>query len=442
MKNRGFLFLGGALLVGAGLGVAACGDDTGTGGTGATGASGSPTVTGTGTPSATGQTGSGVTGSAASTGSGIPGEFDCTPTDGSSATLKRTTLVDSGIAHAIFVTSAPDDLDRLYIVTQDGKVFIYENGALLPTPFIDVSSLVDYDTAEQGLLGLAFHPDYANNGRFFLHFSNDAESDDSTVAEFHRSADPHVAEPDVKQVVFQIPTQYGNHNGGMLSFGADGYLYINIGDGGAGGDPECDAEKTDVDNLLGKISRVDVNGTPDADGYPAAPGNPNGSKYYHIGLRNPWRSSFDPCTHDLYIGDVGQGMYEEIDHVAEADGPLNFGWPFREGTHDFDHADTCPPNPGGLTEPVYDYTHNDGCAVVGGYVYRSSAIPALRGTYFFSDNCSSTIWKGVPNGNGTLDVTTDDDLSVGGNVSSFGQDGRGNVYIVSLTGKVDKIEAN
>ena len=454
MKNWGFVFLGGSLLVGAGLGASACGDDTSSGGGGATASSGTPTTNGS--PSATGSThaatgssstavGSGsATGASTSTGSstssGNPGTLDCDPSDASAFTLMRTTVAD-GLERPVLVKSAPDDAERLYVVEQTGKVRIVEGGVVLATPFIDVSDLIDFDGQEQGLLGLAFHPDYATNGRFYLHYSNGDGTDDSTVQEFHRSTgDIHVADHDPVQLVMRTTTAQTNHNGGSTEFGNDGFLYISLGDGGNQGDPECDAQKTTNGDLLGKIMRLDVDGTPDANGYPAAAGNPDGGRVYHKGFRNPWRTSFDGCTGDLYIGDVGQNTYEEVDRITAADGPRNFGWPYREGAHNYSTPGTCPANPGNLYEPFYDYTHGGGrCAVSGGYVFRSTAIPGLRGTYFFADECAGTVWSATPDGSGGFTVAAQNAIS-GGSISGFGIDGNGNVYIVDLSGTVDRID--
>jgi glucose/arabinose dehydrogenase len=288
-------------------------------------------------------------------------------------------------------------------------------------------------------LGLAFHPGYEQNGRFFVHYSAKG-SHDSTVMEFKRSAgDPLKADAAPVQLVLQHTTAQYNHNGGSTEFGPDGYLYIGLGDGGNQNDPECDAQNPA--NLLGKISRLDVDAAPSATGYPAAPGNPNGARQFHIGFRNPWRTSFDVCTGDYYIGDVGQNTYEEVDVAPAASPPVakNFGWPFREGKHD--HANTCPPDPGPWTEPVAEYDHGQGCSVTGGYVYRGSKIPWLRGTYFYGDYCSARVWM-IHWASGSVDAPA---LVPGvsqqvGNVSSFGQDGRGEVYVVNYGGSVHRID--
>jgi glucose/arabinose dehydrogenase len=367
------------------------------------------------------------------------------------------------------VKAAPDDPDRLYVAQKNGIISIIENGQVLGTPFIDLTSVVQ-DSGEEGLLGLAFHPDYKNNGRFFVHYSK-AGNGDNVVMEYKRSAaDPHVADPTPVQLVVESTTLEGNHNGGALEFGSDGFLYFSMGDGGQQHDCNCDAQRDTIQgygpptdgslDLLGKISRVDVNGTPDANGYPAAAGNPNGGKAYHRGLRNPWRISFDACTGDLYIGDVGQDTWEEVDVAPVNGGALNFGWPFWEGANDPNDAshhhyatNQCPGNPANapdcgnepaatsFTFPIADYHHGAECSITGGYVYRSSAIPALRGTYFYGDYCSGKIWT-TSWANGTATTPVLSMITPGNNVLvAFGQDGRGNVYVVDISGTIYRVDA-
>lgn len=350
--------------------------------------------------------------------------------------MKLTPLA-RGLSGPVLVKAAPGSPDRLYIVERTGTVRIRDNGQLLSAPFIDVTSLT-VSGGEQGLLGLAFHPGYAQNGRFFLHYT-EVGSEDSVVQEFQRSAaDPLVADPVPVDTTLRHFTAQPGHNGGSIEFGPDGYLYIAIGDGGSQNDPECDAQNPT--NLLGKVSRVDVDAPPDADGAPAAPGNPGGTRQYHIGLRNPWRMSFDVCTGDLYIGDVGQNAYEEIDLVpASSPAPANFGWPLREGKHP--HTNTCPPDPGPWTEPVVEFNHAIGCSVTGGYVYRGTQIPWLRGQYVYGDYCSGRIWRVTRTGN----TVSSPAVAVGisqmiSNLTSFGQDGRGEMYVMSLNGTLFRID--
>ena len=256
--------------------------------------------------------------------------------------------------------------------------------------------------------------------------------------EYARSAsDPNLADPTPVQLVVQVPTDQGNNNGGALAFGSDGFLYISLGDGGAAHDPGCDAQS--AQGLLGKILRLDVGLPPTASGYPAAAGNPTGAKHYHLGLRNPWRISFDPCSSDLYIGDAGQSAWEEVDVAPRTSGALNFGWPMREGMHD--HAHDCVAPPSNLAEPIAEFAASNGaCAMIGGHVYRGSAIPALRGMYFDGDYCSGSIYT-LRYRNGTL-VTSPTKRSInGGLISAFGQDGNGETYVVAHTGEVHRIVA-
>jgi len=404
---------------------------TGASSTGASGAEGG---------SGPGSGGSGATASGGSGGSGgIPTTVDCSAAVGDIPALTLTEIA-SDLDSPILVKSAPDNLTRLYIVSRSGQILIHENGMVLPTLFLDIGSLV-LAGGEQGLLGLAFHPDYASNGRFFVHYSASDSGGDTTIMEYHRSdGDPLVADPSPVQLVLQHDTAQPNHNGGSIEFGPDGFLYIAIGDGGTQEDPGCDAKNPD--NLLGKITRLDVNASPDGNGYPAAPGNPGGNKWYHIGLRNPWRMSFDPCTGDLYIGDVGSGSWEEADVVTQAQGAVDFGWPIREGAHDLGGYDgTCEDQGLPIVEPIGEHSHSQGDSIIGGYVYRGSAIPGLRGTYFWSDNGSGRVWTTAYSGGTATPQVELNALDQGLSVSSFGQDGTGEMYVVNLGGTVYRIDA-
>lgn len=392
-------------------------------------------VGGTTSSGGTGGVGGSTTSSGGTGGMAPESFYDCTPASGAVGTLKLTPIA-TGLNAPVLAISAPGNPDRLYIVQQGGKVLVWQDGQVLATPFVDVSGLLT-SGGEQGLLGLAFHPDYVNNGRFFLHYSAKG-SGDSTIMEFKRSGDPLVGDPNPVQLVVKHPTAQSNHNGGAIEFGNDGYLYISLGDGGTQNDPECDAQN--LTNLLGKISRLDVDGVPDADGYPAAPGNPTG-KPYHIGFRNPWRASIDACTGDLYIGDVGQNQFEEVDVVPTAvPAATNFGWPFREGKHNHS-ANACAADPGPWTEPIAEYDHGQGCSISGGYVYRGAKIPWLRGAYFYGDYCSARVWM-LHYADGVVDspVLVDGVSEKLGNISSFGQDGHGEVYVIDLNGSVQRID--
>lgn len=443
--------MGAGLVLSTGLG---CGDDTadsgGSGGDGGSGGAGASGGNG-GNPSNNGGNGAGGDGAGPTGGGGNPpgceAQLECQPAtgrgDGFSCDAAAgepppltLTDLDVNVNQLIQIKSAPGAPDRLFLVQQNGTIRIYENDALVPTPFINVSGLIT-SGGEQGLLGLAFHPDYATNGRFFLHYS-DADTGDSTIQEFAVSDNPLVADPEPKQLVLQHFTDEPNHNGGAVEFGNDGFLYISLGDGGAQNDPGCDAQN--LDNLLGKITRLDVDATPGADGYPAAPCNPDGQKYFHVGFRNPWRMSFDPCTCELYIGDVGQNAYEEVDVARQENGAQNFGWPMREGQHDHNNDCVDPPTTG-LVEPIAEYPHPGGGAgsITGGYVYRGSNIPNLRGWYFYADYSFGALFM-VRAVDG---VTTDgpvalDDLDPGV-PTCFGQDGNGEIYIGDYSGRLLRI---
>jgi glucose/arabinose dehydrogenase len=431
-------------LVTAGLLGFGCGDDTATGGSAPGGGNTGGENTGAGSTGGNDTGGSGGEGAGTSGGNnpggGGPGGmgpgFSCDDPTGEPPALALTEVAD--LSQVIQIKSPPGAPDKLFLVRQNGTIRIYENDALVETPFIDVSDLIQAG-GEEGLLGLAFHPDYAANGRFFLHYSADGGGA-STVQEFAVSADPNVADPAPVQLVIQHPTAQGNHNGGAVEFGNDGFLYISMGDGGAQGDPGCDAQNPA--NLLGKIMRIDVDGTANADGYPAAAGNPGGNKFYHIGFRNPWRMSFDSCTGDLYIGDVGQGEYEEIDVITQAAGAGNCGWPIREGMHDYGGYDgSCVNEPAAPLEPIAEYNHGGGkCSVTGGYVYRGSEMPGLRGWYFYSDYCTGETWMVRASDGVVVDAVQDAGITPG-NVSAFGQDGNGEVYVSDIGGTVYKITA-
>ncbi|HUP51908.1 MAG TPA: PQQ-dependent sugar dehydrogenase, partial [Longimicrobiales bacterium] len=294
-------------------------------------------------------------------------------------------VVVQGLEAPVFLT-APEGDDRLFVVERGGRVVIVDNSVALPQPFLDVSSLITAG-GEQGLLGLAFHPDYASSGHFFVNYT-DADDASTEVVRYTVSADPDVADPDSDVTVISVDQPYTNHNGGMIAFGPDGMLYIGMGDGGSGGgepDPENQAQRPET--LLGSMLRLDVDGgTP----YAIPADNPfvghvsYREETWAYGLRNPWRWSFDRQTGDLYIGDVGQTEREEISfQPGSSDGGENYGWRIMEGTACHNPPSGCPMT--GLTLPIHDYSLVPECAVTGGYVYRGSALPDLVGRYFFGD---------------------------------------------------------
>jgi glucose/arabinose dehydrogenase len=344
--------------------------------------------------------------------------------------------VTGGLDQPLGVTAPADGSGRLFVIERTGRIRIVQGGVLQAQPFLDVSSLVTTKGSEQGLLGLAFHPRYAENGRFYVNYTD--TNGDTVVARYQVSADPNVADPTTAtQVLFQ-QQPYANHNGGNLVFGPDGYLWIGLGDGGSGGDPQDRAQN--VQTWLGKLLRIDVDSgelyVSPADNLAAA--NPDAwPEIWAYGLRNPWRFSFDRATNDLYIGDVGQNAYEEIDFVPAGTGAgLNFGWNRMEGAHCY-NSPTCDPAPYVL--PVAEYAHSEGCSITGGFVYRGSAYPRMDGAYLSSDYCSGTIWALTRSPDGSWANTVV--LRSKANVSSFGEDEAGELYLTDLQGTLYRVTA-
>jgi glucose/arabinose dehydrogenase len=342
-------------------------------------------------------------------------------------------LVASGLGAITAITNAGDE--RLFVTSQEGRVWIVSGGQVRPTPFLDIRDIV-LDGGERGLLSTAFHPNYAENGFFFVYYTNGAG--DIEIARFHRSADPNQADPASRIVLLAIPhPSFANHNGGQLQFGPDGYLYAGTGDGGSGGDPPCNAQRDEV--LLGKILRIDVDqnvNSPPFYGIPpdnpfAAPGGPR-DEIWAKGVRNPWRFSFDRVTGDLWIGDVGQGSREEIDFQPRSShGGENYGWKVMEGTL-CGGASACPSgvppcNSPSYVRPTYEYTHDEGCSVTGGYVYRGTRVPSLTGRYVYGDYCSGRLWA-----DGERLTPT------AGQLSTFGEDIAGELYVGTQDGRVQR----
>lgn len=342
--------------------------------------------------------------------------------------------VAGGFAQPVHVTHAGDGSGRIFVVEQAGRIRILDNGTVLPAPFLDLASLNPprlVAGGEQGLLSVAFPPGFAAKGYFYVDYTRTPEGA-TVVARYRVSAgDANVADPASEEVILAIPQPFANHNGGQLAFGPDGYLYIGMGDGGSGGDPLNNGQSPGT--LLGKLLRIDVESGTAPYGIP--PTNPflDNAAYrpeiWALGVRNPWRFSFDRGTGDLYIGDVGQGSFEEIDFQAAGDpAGRNFGWNIMEGGSCYPPG-TVGCNRTDLAHPVFVYDHSLGCSVTGGHVYRGSAIPSLQGVYLFGDLCSTRIWGIRRNGaswdnallanNTTLTITT------------FGEDESGNVYVVN-----------
>ena len=342
--------------------------------------------------------------------------------------------VVSGLNKPVDLTYAPGEEQRVYVVEQAGVIRIIENGALLAEPFLDLRSRVGSQGNEQGLLGLAFHPQYAQNGWLYVNYTD--RQGNSVVARFTRSGASSQADPESEAVLLRVEQPYGNHNGGGVVFGPDGFLYLSFGDGGSANDPLGAGQSTDT--LLGKILRVDVSAgqgsTIPADNPFAAGGGR--AEIWAWGLRNPWRFSFDRLTGDVYIADVGQNQYEEINFWPAGSPPnANFGWDLREASHPFEGS-----VPAGLqlTDPVWEYDHSQGCSVTGGYVYRGPALPEWQGAYIFGDYCSGLIW-GLKQTDGSWQTQPLFDTDA--NISAFGLDAQGELYLLDhRTGRVLRLE--
>jgi glucose/arabinose dehydrogenase len=318
-----------------------------------------------------------------------------------------------------------DGSGRLFVLEKAGRIRIIENGQMLETPFLDITDRVGSDANEQGLLGLAFHPKYQENGRFFVNYTD--TNGDTVIARFQVSSDPKVTDPNSQVPLLQLDQPFANHNGGVLVFGPDGYLYAGLGDGGSQGDPFGNGQNTSV--LLGKILRLDVDS---AEPYAIPSDNPLGNEIWAYGLRNPWRISFDRATGDLYIADVGQNQWEEIDFLpAGSPGGANFGWDHREGAHDYEGG-----GPEGMIDPVAEYSHPEGgCTVIGGYVYRGS-MPEWQGIYLYGDYCTGMIWGLLQiNGGWQNQLLFDVDVPI----TSFGQDEAGELYLLGDTGGIFRL---
>ena len=336
-----------------------------------------------------------------------------------------------GLEAPLYVGHAGDGSGRLFVVEQGGRIRVIRDGKLAAEPFLDIGGRISTG-GERGLLGLAFSPAFADDGRFFVNYTDPAG--DTVVAEYRVSAaDPDRADPGSERVVLRIDQPYSNHNGGGLAFGPDGQLWIGTGDGGSGGDPENRAQ--DPGTLLGKMLRIDPD-PQDGAPYTVAADNPfvgrDGVRpeIWAIGLRNPWRYSFDRATGDLWIGDVGQAAWEEIDVLrAGTPGGSNLGWKVMEGSHCFEPAEGCRTE--GLALPVAEYGRDQGCSVTGGYVYRGAAIPGLAGTYLFGDFCSGTIWGLEAAADAPAPrILAESSLAI----ASFGEDEAGELYIADLGG--------
>jgi len=340
------------------------------------------------------------------------------------------TVIATDFSNPVQVTHADDGSGRLFVVEQrSGLIKIIEQGQVLASPFLDVSDHIRASGNEQGLLGIAFHPDYSNNGYFYLNYTN--SNGDTEITRYQISTnDSNIADPESAQLILTIPQPFSNHNGGQLLFGPDGYLYIGMGDGGSGGDPQNHGQNNET--LLGAMLRLDVT---NQTTYTIPADNPyinqtGADEIWAIGLRNPWRFSFDRVTGDLYIADVGQGAWEEVSYQpANSTGGLNYGWNCREGAQAYAGGDCSLNN---YVDPIAEYGHDVGFSITGGFVYRGQQYRALQGYYFYADYVTGRIWA--------IKQMADDSWSVPQeilqttlNISAFGEDEAGELYMVDHT---------
>lgn len=350
-----------------------------------------------------------------------------------STAVRLSPLVTAGLERPLFLTHAGDGSQRLFVVEQPGTIRIIDQGALQKAPFLDLCDRVLTDDPERGLLGLAFHPDYRRNGRFFVNYTRQPDGA-TVVAEYRRAGGPDAASRD-ERVLLVVMQPESNHNGGMVAFGPDGYLYVGLGDGGGPGDPGNRAQNPR--ELLGKILRIDVDhGDPYAipadNPFVKAGGRP---EIFALGLRNPWRFSFDFKRADLWVADVGQYKWEEVDLVTRGG---NYGWRVMEGFHCFNPAVFCPT--AGLVPPVMEYWHEEKrCSIIGGYVYRGRALPALGGAYLYGDFCSGEIFVFRQSGDGERGAAPTVLFKAGFRISSFGQDEEGELYVADHGGGIYRL---
>ena len=353
----------------------------------------------------------------------------------------------TGLTNAVFLTAAPGDTTRLFIVEQAGRIRILKNGGLLT--FLDISSSV-LAGGEQGLLSMAFDPNYATNGFFYVYFTAPVAGDPGgslVVNRYQVSSNQDVANPTPLRIITIPHPTNTNHNGGLLRFGADGFLYMGTGDGGSGGDPLGNAQNLNV--LLGKLLRIDVSSSSISQPYVSPPSNILNAgqrpEIWAYGLRNPWRYAFDVATSRLYIADVGQGAREEVDVAVAATtaspstgAGLNYGWNVTEGTQCYPPGGSC--STAGQTLPVLDYDHTQGCSITGGVVYRGSAIPEITGRYFYSDYCNGWLRSLLFNGaTATATEQVDWNITSVGNILSFGEDAQNEMYMLASSGIVYRV---
>ena len=348
------------------------------------------------------------------------------------AVALRLEVVAEGLSQPVYLASPPGD-PRQFVLEQVGRIRIIEGGRLLRAPFLDIRSRVR-SGGERGLLSVAFHPRFAQNGFFYVDYT-DLEGD-TRIERYRVSRDRGRADPASAHLILHVDQPYANHNGGLVMFGPDGMLYVGMGDGGAGGDPHGNGQNPGA--LLGKLLRLDVD---HGDPYVTPRDNPfihrTGFRpeIYALGLRNPWRYCFDPPSGQLVIADVGQDQWEEIDAVPAKGGGWNFGWNLEEGRHAFHSGTPATPT---LTSPVYEFGHDRGCSIIGGFVYRGRKIAELSGLYLYSDYCDSRL-RAVRIENGRATDAGEWNLHARGAVSSFGVDDAGEIYLTTLDGRVSRI---
>ena len=345
-------------------------------------------------------------------------------------TIELVPVITTGLMKPVYAAVPPDGSGQIFIVEQRGRIRVVKDGRLLPRPFIDLTGMVRSSGMEQGLLGMAFHPGYRENRRYFVQYTREPDGA-IVVAESKASDDPDVSSP-TQEVRMIVPHPFTNHNAGMIEFGPDGLLYIGMGDGGSRGDPSNRGQN--VQDLLGKILRVEAGGgafgIPSSNPFAHGGGRP---EIYAWGLRNPWRFSFDRETGDLWVADVGQNDWEEIDVVERG---RNYGWRVMEGRHCFSPKTGCETK--GLMLPLAEYpTRAPRCAITGGYVYRGTQSPRLRGWYLFGDYCSGEIMGLSPEERETVHVLARTGLSV----ASFGQDRDGELFVIDLGGGVYSLQS-
>ena len=348
------------------------------------------------------------------------------------ASLRAEQLVE-GLTRPVDLVSPAGDR-RLFVVEQPGRIRIIENGRLLPTPFLDITGKVRSSGNEQGLLGLAFHPQYGSTGHLFVNYTD--LNGDTQVERYSVGSDANRADPASAKRILSIDQPFGNHNGGQVLFGPDGMLYIPTGDGGSSGDPQGNGQ--DLGTLLGKILRIDVDR---GDPYGVPSDNPfvgrAGARHeiWAYGVRNPWRIDFDRADGLVYVADVGQNAWEEV-HVAPlAEAGINYGWNRMEGAHCF-RAESC--DRAGLHIPQVEYPHPEGCSIAGGYVYRGSAVPSLAGHYFYGDFCQGFV-RSFRYSDGAVTDRRSWSLGDLGQSLAFGEDSEGEIYVLSMNGRVYRL---